>query len=88
MKLTDKNVEALDEYNPFEHRDKEHANSTMGSLAHLLKSSLGTGILAMPAAFKNSGILFGAIGTLLLGLICTHSVHILVSYFYEFKIYK
>lgn len=53
--------------------------STTGSLVHLLKSSLGTGILAMPMAFKNAGLLFGAIGTLVVGIICTHCVHILVS---------
>lgn len=53
--------------------------STTGSLVHLLKSSLGTGILAMPMAFKNAGLLFGAIGTIVVGIICTHCVHILVS---------
>lgn len=59
---------------------KQPAKSrTMGSLAHLLKSSLGTGILAMPMAFKNSGLLVGALGTLIVGFICTHCVHILVS---------
>lgn len=52
---------------------------TMGSLAHLLKSSLGTGILAMPMAFKNSGLLFGALGTIIVGFLCTHCVHIFVS---------
>lgn len=52
---------------------------TMGSLAHLLKSSLGSGILAMPMAFKNAGLLTGAIGTIVIGFICTHCVHILVS---------
>uniref|UniRef100_A0A2M4A0X7 Putative amino acid transporter n=1 Tax=Anopheles triannulatus TaxID=58253 RepID=A0A2M4A0X7_9DIPT len=66
------------EYNPFEHRQIEKPNSTTGSLIHLLKSSLGTGILAMPVAFKNAGLLFGAIGTIVVGLICTHCVHILV----------
>lgn len=78
-KLAEKDLEHYDEYNPFEHREVEKPNSTMGSLAHLLKSSLGTGILAMPAAFKNSGLLFGALGTIIVGLICTHCVHILVS---------
>lgn len=29
--------------------------STMGSLAHLLKSFLGTGVLAMAAAIGNAG---------------------------------
>lgn len=52
---------------------------TMGSLIHLLKSSLGTGILAMPMAFKNSGSLFGIVGTIIVGLICTHCVQIFVS---------
>ncbi|KAJ2950822.1 hypothetical protein O0L34_g9093 [Tuta absoluta] len=66
-------------YIPFEHRKVEHPNSTVGSLAHLLKSSLGSGILAMPAAFKNAGLAFGAIGTIIVGFICTHCVYVLVK---------
>ncbi|EZA61065.1 hypothetical protein DMN91_004723 [Ooceraea biroi] len=65
-------------YDPFEHRDKRQATSDLGSLAHLLKSSLGTGILAMPHAIKNGGLLFGGIGTIIIGIICSHCVHILV----------
>ncbi|CAG9791761.1 unnamed protein product [Diatraea saccharalis] len=66
-------------YNPFDHRKLEHPNSTIGSIVHLLKACLGSGILAMPAAFKNSGLVAGAIGTLMAGFICTHTVHILVK---------
>ncbi|XP_072941679.1 proton-coupled amino acid transporter-like protein pathetic [Epargyreus clarus] len=66
------------EYNPFEHRQVEHPNSTLGSIAHLLKACLGTGILAMPSAFKNSGLLIGVIGTLLAGVVCTHTVAMVV----------
>ncbi|XP_072941684.1 proton-coupled amino acid transporter-like protein acs [Epargyreus clarus] len=66
-------------YNPFEHRRVEHPTSTSGSLVHLLKSSLGSGILAMPAAFKNAGLVVGAVGTLIVGFICTHCVYILVK---------
>lgn len=51
----------------------------MGALAHLLKSSLGSGILAMPMAFKNAGLLCGGLGTILIGIICTHCVQIFVS---------
>ncbi|XP_011879551.1 PREDICTED: proton-coupled amino acid transporter 4 [Vollenhovia emeryi] len=65
-------------YDPFEHRDKQHATSDLGSLTHLLKSSLGTGILAMPHAIKNGGLLFGGVGTIIIGMICAHCVHILV----------
>jgi proton-coupled amino acid transporter len=51
----------------------------MGALMHLLKGSLGTGVLAMALAFKNSGLVFGAIGTVVVGFICTHCVYVLVS---------
>ncbi|XP_068627844.1 proton-coupled amino acid transporter-like protein pathetic isoform X2 [Battus philenor] len=51
----------------------------MRSFANLLKSSLGSGILAMPAAFKNAGTLVGVFGTVILGYICTHCVYLLVK---------
>lgn len=38
----------------------------------------------MPMAFKNAGLLFGAIGTIVVGIICTHCVHILVSFLFEY----
>lgn len=52
---------------------------SMGALAHLLKVSLGSGVLAMPLAFKNAGYVVGTFGTILIGLICGHVIHILVS---------
>ncbi|XP_049865315.1 proton-coupled amino acid transporter-like protein pathetic [Pectinophora gossypiella] len=70
--------EDLDPYIPSEHRAVESNTSTFGALAHLLKASLGSGVLAMPLAFKNAGLLVGAIGTALVGLICGHAIHVLV----------
>lgn len=52
---------------------------TLGALAHLIKSLLGTGLLAMPMAFKNAGLVFGSIGTVIIGFLCTYCIHILVS---------
>ncbi|XP_011498313.1 PREDICTED: proton-coupled amino acid transporter 4 [Ceratosolen solmsi marchali] len=66
-------------YDPFDHRDKKHATSDAGSATHLIKSSLGTGILAMPSAIKNGGLIVGGIGTVLIGILCSHCVHILVK---------
>ncbi|KAL7306929.1 hypothetical protein TKK_0001088 [Trichogramma kaykai] len=66
-------------YDPFDHRDKTNATSDAGSATHLIKSSLGTGILAMPNAIKNGGLLVGGIGTILIGILCSHCVHILVK---------
>lgn len=48
------------------------------TVIHLLKCSLGTGILAMPQAFYNAGYLNGFISTVLIGMLCTYGVHILV----------
>lgn len=52
-------------------------------MLHLLKGSLGTGILAMPNAFHNSGYVIGIICTAIIGLICTYCVHLLIESEYE-----
>lgn len=49
------------------------------TLTHLLKASLGTGILSMPLAFKCSGLVFGIFATILTAFVCTHCSYILVS---------
>lgn len=53
--------------------------SASGALLHLIKSSLGSGILAMPNAFKNGGLIFGLFGTAAIGALCTHCIYLLVS---------
>lgn len=55
--------------------------SNTETLIHLLKGSLGTGILAMPKAFHQSGYLSGFVNTILIGILCTYGLHILVSDF-------
>ncbi|XP_031629047.1 proton-coupled amino acid transporter-like protein pathetic [Contarinia nasturtii] len=67
------------EYDPFEHRQVSHPTTDSETLFHLLKGSLGSGILSMPLAFSNSGLWFGLISTIIVGSICTYCVHILVK---------
>ncbi|XP_026765212.2 proton-coupled amino acid transporter-like protein pathetic isoform X1 [Galleria mellonella] len=67
------------EYNPFEHRIIAKPNSDIRSLANLVKASLGSGLLAVPLAFSNSGWGIGIIGTAIIALICTHCAHIFVE---------
>lgn len=45
---------------------------------HLLKCSLGTGILAMPQAFARAGLVTGVIATVVVGALVTHCLHVLV----------
>ncbi|CAG9791753.1 unnamed protein product [Diatraea saccharalis] len=71
--------EDLDPYVPAEHRPITSSTSSFGALAHLLKASLGSGVLAMPLAFKNAGLVVGCFGTFIIGFICAHVVHVLVK---------
>lgn len=65
------------------HRSLAHPTSNVDTLIHLLKGNIGTGILAMPDAFKNSGLYMGLFATLILGAICTHCMHMLVKCSHE-----
>uniref|UniRef100_A0A182KFZ4 Amino acid transporter transmembrane domain-containing protein n=1 Tax=Anopheles christyi TaxID=43041 RepID=A0A182KFZ4_9DIPT len=48
-----------------------------------MKSALGIGILSVPYAFKNGGLVFGVFGAFFFAMLCSHSAHILVSTSYK-----
>ncbi|XP_014483363.1 PREDICTED: proton-coupled amino acid transporter 4 [Dinoponera quadriceps] len=66
-------------FDPFAERKVDNPTTDCDTLTHLLKASLGTGILAMPIAFKNAGLLVGIFATILVAFICTHCAYILVK---------
>lgn len=45
---------------------------------HILKGNVGSGVFAMGDAFKNGGLLMSPLLTLLMGIVCVHSQHMLV----------
>ncbi|CAK1551929.1 unnamed protein product [Leptosia nina] len=67
------------EYNPYEHRKVLKPSSDVRATANIIKASLGSGLLAGPLAFSNAGWGIGIIGTILVGVICGHCIHILVK---------
>ncbi|XP_053690107.1 proton-coupled amino acid transporter-like protein CG1139 [Sabethes cyaneus] len=68
-----------EEYDPFVARRIAKPNSTTGTLIHLIKGSLGTGIMAMPMAFKNGGLFFSLIGSVAICFVYYHCVELLVG---------
>lgn len=53
--------------------------SSDATLMHIFKGNLGTGILAMPYAFKNAGLWMGFFATLGIGATAIHCMHLLVN---------
>ena len=49
------------------------------AIIHLLKGNIGTGILAMPDAIKNSGLLVGSILLVIMSFFCVTCMHMLVE---------
>lgn len=68
-----------DEYDPHKNRQLEHPNTSVETLLHVVKGCLGTGILAMPEAYKYAGMISAIVSTFLIGLFNAYCFHILIS---------
>lgn len=53
--------------------------SDLDALLHVVKSSLGTGVLAIADGFKNAGMVIGLVGTIIVGILCAHCTYVMVS---------
>jgi len=72
-------TQLLSESGDEDDRSGSHLISNTDTIIHMLKGNIGTGILAMPDAIKNSGLLVGNIGLVFMATICIHCMHLLVK---------
>ncbi|CAH0402192.1 unnamed protein product [Chilo suppressalis] len=56
-----------------------HPTSYVDTMLHIFKGNIGSGLLAMGDAFKNGGLVFATISTVIMGIICVHAQHILLN---------
>ncbi|XP_034254254.1 proton-coupled amino acid transporter-like protein CG1139 [Thrips palmi] len=71
-----------DEYDPYSARSGHAMTNNLETLIHLVKSSLGTGILAMPKAYSHVGLAEGMVLVYVMGAFCVYGLHILVGHWY------
>lgn len=58
--------------------DSDHPTNYLETIMHIFKGNVGPGLYAMGQAFYNGGILVSPILTVLLGVTCIHSQHLLL----------
>ncbi|XP_055297031.1 proton-coupled amino acid transporter-like protein CG1139 isoform X2 [Sitodiplosis mosellana] len=63
--------------------EDDYGKGNTDTIVHLLKGSLGTGILAMPKAIYHAGYITGTVGTISIGMICIYCVQMLLKSHYE-----
>lgn len=60
-------------------KKKIKGTSNLETLMHMIKANIGTGVLAMPLAFKNGGLVLSSVSLWIMALICVHCMHILLN---------
>lgn len=72
----------IEEQTPAAHTNnvtKAKGTSCSETMMHMVKCNIGTGLLAIPLAFKMAGVVIGSIGLWFMGFVCLYCIHILLK---------
>lgn len=62
------------------HGKAQHeGTSNLETIMHVVKANVGTGVLAMPFAFKKGGLILSSVALWVMGIICIHCMHLLLN---------
>lgn len=60
-------------------KDLNMGTSNTETLMHIIKANVGTGVLAMPLAFKNGGLVLCSVTLWMMAFVCVDCMHILLN---------
>lgn len=83
VSIADFSLTDTKDYDPHDFCSSKKPTTYCDTLLHLLKAAIGTGILAIPSAFKDAGYAVGVVGLIIMGAFYTYCIHMLLSAEYE-----
>ena len=60
-------------------RESANSISNFETIIHLLKGNIGMGVLTLPMAIRNSGLMFGSFGLAFIAFVCVYCMRMLVN---------
>jgi len=60
-------------------RDDALSISNLETIVHILKGNIGIGVLTLPMAIRNSGLIFGSLGLIFIAYLCVYCMMLLVN---------
>jgi len=58
------------------------------TIIHILKGNIGIGVLTLPMAIHNAGLIGGSLGLALIAYICVHCMFMLVQAAHKVRIFQ